>query len=393
MSTYHDPVKQVAALSEAYAHANRSLGFFLTAGCSFSIRVGDPSKPLVPDMAGLTAEIEQALEKTQLGAAFELAKKTLIGDGEIKEPNIEHILTYVRSLREVVGKTEARGFSKDALIDLDDAICSQIVSIVDVALPSDLTAYDHLARWIGAAVRKAPVELFTTNYDLLLEQALERARIPYFDGFVGSRHPFFDHQSMEDDKLPPRWARLWKLHGSVNWELTSSGQVLRREKPDAKRLLIHPSHLKYAESRRMPYLAMIDRLLTFMKQPSAVLMIAGYSFRDIHLNEVLLQGIQSNATAVIFAVQFGELASYPAASELAKASKNFNVLAKDDAVIGSDQAPWRVKSTSGLTDTELSAFWTTQDGATGDLLPGSLRLGDFNALGVFLKRFVPEIVG
>ena len=38
----------------------------------------------------------------------------------------------------------------------------------------------------------------------------------------------------------------------------------------------------------------------FLRQPSAVIIISGYSFRDEHLNEIFLQGVQGNVTAVIF---------------------------------------------------------------------------------------------
>jgi hypothetical protein len=34
-------------------------------------------------------------------------------------------------------------------------------------------------------------EIFTTNYDLVIEKSLEAIRAPYFDGFVGSYEPFF----------------------------------------------------------------------------------------------------------------------------------------------------------------------------------------------------------
>ena len=36
----------------------------------------------------------------------------------------------------------------------------------------------------------------TTNYDLLFEQALERTRIPFFDGFSGASEAFFDPSSL-----------------------------------------------------------------------------------------------------------------------------------------------------------------------------------------------------
>ena len=54
--------------------------------------------------------------------------------------------------------------------------------------------------------------------------------------------------------------------------------------------VIHPSYMKYQESRRMPYLAMVDRLRAFLKQPTSTLILCGYSFRDEHVNEVYRDG-------------------------------------------------------------------------------------------------------
>jgi len=132
------------------------------------------------------------------------------------------------------------------------------------------TPYHHVTAWIGAISRLYPIQLFTTNYDLLAEQALEENRVPYFDGFVGTRDTFFDLQAMEQDALPTRWARLWKIHGSVNWTEDQDGKIHRRHSPGSKQL-IYPSHLKYDQSRRMPYLAMLDRLRTFLDPDSTVL--------------------------------------------------------------------------------------------------------------------------
>ena len=95
-----------------------------------------------------------------------------------------------------------------------------------------------------------PVEFFTTNYDLLLEQALEDCRVAYFDGFTGVRRPFFDIRAMEEDRLPSRWARVWKLHGSLNWYHHPNRGVLRGTQSENElQRVIHPSHLKYEESR------------------------------------------------------------------------------------------------------------------------------------------------
>ena len=181
----------------------------------------------------------------------------------------------------------------EELEKLDSDICDKIYELTQKTLSNNETAYHRIAAWVDAGSRTLSVELFTTNYDLLMEQALEDFRVPYFDGFAGVRKPFFDLRAMEEDKLPPRWARLWKLHGSINWFQDSNGAVFRGTSGEAKaRRVIHPSHLKFDESRRMPYLAMIDRLRAFLKQPSSVLVICGYSFRDDHITKLSYRGFK-----------------------------------------------------------------------------------------------------
>ena len=34
-------------------------------------------------------------------------------------------------------------------------------------------------------------EIYTSNYDMIIEKSLEKIQIPYLDGFVGSYEPFF----------------------------------------------------------------------------------------------------------------------------------------------------------------------------------------------------------
>ncbi len=137
----------------------------------------------------------------------------------------------------------------------------------------------------------------------------EQNRVPYFDGFVGTRDTFFDLQAIEQDRLPNRWARLWKMHGSINWSEDENGKIHHRSSPGSKQL-IYPSHLKYDESRRMPYLAILDRLRTFLGQPAAILIVSGYSFGDEHLNEVILQGLQGNSTASAFVLMYSRPAKH-----------------------------------------------------------------------------------
>lgn len=73
------------------------------------------------------------------------------------------------------------------------------------------------------------LRVFTTNYDLILEKALDACRISYFDGFVGTVERRFQPESFDQDLyLPtqtderrllrvPDVVYLYKLHGSITW--------------------------------------------------------------------------------------------------------------------------------------------------------------------------------
>ncbi|NJL26615.1 MAG: hypothetical protein HC897_01430 [Thermoanaerobaculia bacterium] len=195
------------------------IAFLLGAGCPLAIRVpdGGGTKPLIPDIAGLTEQVRSAIESSQAHASsFVALLKHLTDDGHEK-PNVEEILSRIRGLRGFIGARTIDGLSKGMLETLEGAICDRTTEIVRARLPSTGTPYHQLAAWIRGIKRSHPVEIFTPNYDLLIEQAPEESRVPYFDGFVGSDRTFFDVGAMEQDDLPPRWARLWKLHGSINW--------------------------------------------------------------------------------------------------------------------------------------------------------------------------------
>ena len=114
------------------------------------------------------------------------------------------------------------------------------------------------------------VEIFTTNYDLLFEETFERARAPYFDGFTGGREPFFDPVSVARGDLPPRWTRLWKLHGSLGWCPGESDDVIRTGKSSHTHL-VFPEHLKYDQTQKAPYTALLDRLKAFLSTSDTLL--------------------------------------------------------------------------------------------------------------------------
>lgn len=194
---------------------------------------------------------------------------------------------------------------------------------------------------------------------------------------------------MEQDAIPPRWTRLWKLHGSINWIKRKDGSVFRCSHPaspkEGEQLLIYPSHLKYDQSRRMPYLAMIDRLRAFFQDTHPVLVVCGYSFTDDHLNEVLLDGLRGNRSAHCFALVYSSIKECEIAAWQASKHVNLSVLARDGAVIGTRRGSYKPIDPSTIAagvgfDTRPPS---KELGET--LRDGKCLLGDFHHFALFLE--------
>ena len=173
---------------------------------------------------------------------------------ELPKHDIETYLSRVRSLSKVLGKSTVHGLDGDAYEKLGQSICDEIGKVVNVRLPNTPSAYSEIVNWIVGAARDTPIEVFTTNYDLLFEEALEAVRAPYFDGFVGASQPFFDPVTIARNDLPARWTRLWKLHGSLGWSAQANGEVTRTGNASATHLVFpeHQSTIKLRKPRMQP---------------------------------------------------------------------------------------------------------------------------------------------
>ena len=393
MINYHSPIRHLKYLRQSLSQDNESIGFFISAGCPLSVELPKDEWPLIPDVKNLTIFINTQLvdnEKYTL-LLSELSK------AEKNPENIEDILSFLRSLIVVSKGGEVRGLNEADLLLLEKIICTEIVKKLNVELPHGETPYHRLCNWIRSIDRKSSVELFTTNYDLLLEQALENLEVPYFDGFVGSRRSFFDLRAVEDNLIPIHWSRLWKIHGSINWYQEKVGnekKVYRSSeiKHDASHL-IYPSHLKYEESRKMPYLALIDQLNRFIRKKSSLLILCGYSFNDGHLNDTIINALKSNPTAMVLGLMYGtfkdnSVERYPEAYRLAKKQHNLNVWTDDKAIIGTSLGEWK-KSDGDDDDIDLLAFIaTSKQNGNPHNSEGLVKLGDFAVFTNFLKKII-----
>ena len=258
---------------------------------------------------------------------------------EIENPNIETILSRVRSLAGVIGKTKVHGLDGAGHKKLSEAICVQIGKIVNQPLCAGSSPYTEFVTWISGTGREHPVEIFTTNYDLLFEQALERTRVPFFDGFTGASEPFFDPSSVASNDLPARWTRLWKLHGSLGWAANARGEVVRTGQANATHL-VFPEHLKYDQTQKAPYAALFDRLRAFLMTPDTLLIATGFSFADAHISARIDECLAANPSASVFAFQFKLLEQETHACDIARRRANMSLYSPDKAMINGIAAPW-----------------------------------------------------
>ncbi len=160
------------------------------------------------------------------------------------------------------------------------------------------------------------LNIFTTNYDRLIEAGAELAGLHLLDRFVGNLMPIFRSSRLDLDmhynppgiRGEPRYlegvARFTKLHGSVDWVQTNK-DIRRIGLPfgtdsvtpylaapglgsvTAHELMIYPNSAKDRETADYPYVELFRDLASAVCRPNSTLITYGYSFGDEHINRVI----------------------------------------------------------------------------------------------------------
>lgn len=363
--TVHNPDQYIASLRTIIAQGRKRIGLLIGAGAPAGMAKADGNYPLIPAVDGLTTLVLEAIN-ADYGTVIAALKL------ELAQHDIETILSRVRSLAKVIGKSKVHGLDGEGFENLGHYICAEIGKVVNVRLPPKQSAYADLINLITGTARQNAVEIFTTNYDLLLEEAFEAARAPYFDGFTGGREPFFDPVSIANNDLPSRWTRLWKLHGSLGWRKGEREDVIRSGSSSATHL-VFPEHLKYDQTQKAPYSALLDRLKAFLSTDDTLLISIGCSFADAHVAARIAEGLGANPSASVFAFQFRELAHEVAAADLASRLPNFSVYARDKAIINGVPGLWVLPA--DLPNKDWAPIRASYWGQTDPDEPPHFRLG------------------
>lgn len=181
MDIIHNPDGFMADLRQILSQGRKRIGVLMGAGAPMSIRVNQQGMvaadgvPLIPGADDLTEIVLKSISDEKRRAAATAIKKELGKHG-----NIETVLSTVRLRERAIGASQINGLDAAGYAGLGTAICDSIGKIVRAPLPEQHNAYNELISWISGTLRTHPVEIFTTNYDLLLEEAFEKVRAPYF---------------------------------------------------------------------------------------------------------------------------------------------------------------------------------------------------------------------
>ena len=296
----------------------RNVAFLLGAGCSSS-RVADREVG-VPTMAPLAAEFTKTRETDDpcfpTAEERDLLSRQFGVDISAEEysRNLERLMEFLFSLR----FTLQRSSLESATAQL--AIVNSVIGKVQTFLwtkctrgafaNGDITVmalYESFYRKLVLRDRSLPRPwVFTTNYDLFSETAMDRLGLPYANGFSGVIERRFNPATFryalaeQLDLTSRKWSAvdgfvyLCKLHGSISWTEDDHGLFPIRETADPRdsgKVMIYPTPAKQNATLGSPYADLFREFQSRIVREQSVLVTMGYAFGDEHINNIIYQAL------------------------------------------------------------------------------------------------------
>jgi hypothetical protein len=325
-------------LQEAFLKVldNKNLSFLLGSGCSSYKVESDSFKEIgIPVMAPLAKEFygskafeepgKWLKEKMSIDVAhpnFATNLETFLSTlhslsfyhSKTQEPNKEarskkkfSDLTDAEKIDFIIG--QARNFLLEKCSNSENAKAETGKESIDKPL---IELYKQFYRKLLSRNPTLPrLNIFTTNYDLYSERAMDLLGIHYVNGFTGGISKFFNPAifnyalAEKMDLSQSKWSvidnffYLYKIHGSVNWveadgenklfNVKEIQQLKLDELKEEKNIMIHPTPLKYNASLSSPYSDLFREFQKKLMQNNNILVTIGYSFSDEHINNLIFQ--------------------------------------------------------------------------------------------------------
>ena len=261
--------------------------------------------------------------QTEINQAAETAAEAAGREKGNLEDQLRVANELLRGLEILQQKTEAEALRTELQTGMQDFAKSILKSeegIASAAEDKREEAFNTLVTFLMSFASRTGVRdrlnIFTTNYDRLIEAGAELAGLHLLDRFLGKLMPIFRSSRLDLDmhynppgiRGEPRYlegvARYTKLHGSVDWVQT--GKDIRRiglpfgaasvdpylqapglSEASAHGLMIYPNAAKDRETADYPYVELFRDLAAAVCRPNSTLVTYGYSFGDEHINRVI----------------------------------------------------------------------------------------------------------
>ncbi len=166
--------------------------------------------------------------------------------------------------------------------------------------------------------------LFTTNYDMAFDYALDNLGVQYINGFSGVHNRYFRPEVYDYDIYYPgqsvsgkvhraeKVIRYYKIHGSLSWVSVPTNsnntygikEIALRDtfEPSTKeQLMIYPCVSKKTFTLDLPYSELFRQFSQAINQPQSVLFCLGYSFYDEHVNDIIYQALSLPSFTLVIA--------------------------------------------------------------------------------------------
>ncbi len=302
----------------------RNLSFLLGSGCSLGPNGIPTMMQLAKSFYDPDESILKSLSENVKKLILSAASKEILGEYSIdhtSEPfksNLETFLGTLYSLRFYLDQIQ----DSNELAKIDKVIDETKHFILYQCLNKDnqgkdvavLDNYYNFYRKLSLRDSNLPKpNIFTTNYDLYSEKAMDELGITYTNGFSGFVERYFNPSifnyalAEQMDISSFKWSvidsyiYLFKIHGSVNWIEVDDGNKLFKIKElqnstfeflkDQKNLMIYPSPIKQNASLGTPYSDLFREFQKRIAQKQSVLVTMGYSFADEHINNLIFQAL------------------------------------------------------------------------------------------------------
>ncbi len=229
--------------------------------------------------------------------------------------NLERLMELLHSLRFALSQS-TRGSEKtdvevvQSLINKVQKFLWRKCTRAELQEPKNpvLALYQKFYRKLVLRDRSLPRPwVFTTNYDLFNETAMDRLGLPYTNGFSGVVERRFNPASFryalaeQLDITNRKWSAvdgfvyLCKLHGSISWSESDHGLFPIREslppRDEPGKVMIYPTPAKQNSSLGSPYSDLFREFQSRVVREQSILFTMGYAFGDEHINNIIYQAL------------------------------------------------------------------------------------------------------